>query len=281
MLLFSPTMRFFWEGIWAGGFHEPRRQLFDCELVYCSAGEFTLEIEGVRHRMRQGSLAIVPPQTWHESWTTATEQARRHCVHFDWVPGPAPRQKPIQCWSGEPFDTKLVNPVPAVIAAHLPLVSHQEAHAAVLPVMEMAVARIRQEDPLGVYLLWPVLNTLLMQKSGAAAQPAFPSKTARAVFAVRDFIETHYPDPQDYRTYRDLTRLSASHLCQAFSAFMGRPPLTYLNDLRLHHACRLLQQASMNVSEVAVAVGIPDPNYFARLFRRKFGVSPTRFLASK
>jgi len=97
---------------------------------------------------------------------------------------------------------------------------------------------------------------------------------------LRDHIDKHYAEPQGYETYRKLTRLSSSHLCRTFSDMIGQPPLGYLINLRLHHACRLFQESSMNIAEVACAVGIPDANYFSRLFRRKFKRSPSRFLSS-
>ncbi len=68
--LFQPAMRFFWEGLSRPGWHEPRRRLYDCELVYLSAGEFTLAFDGESHGLAAGAVAIVPPATWHESRTS-------------------------------------------------------------------------------------------------------------------------------------------------------------------------------------------------------------------
>lgn len=105
----------------------------------------------------------------------------------------------------------------------------------------------------------------------------FQNKTSRQVFMVRDFINENYAKSQNYGTYVNLTKLSGSHICQAFSSLIGKPPLAYLNDIRLHHACRLLRETSMSSKEIAVIVGIPDHNYFTRLFRKKFKRSPIRY----
>lgn len=281
MFLFSPVMHFFWEGEWQPGQVEPRRRLFDCELVYLAVGEMQLEIAETVHRLRPPAMVIIPPGVWHESRAALSGPVFRHCVHFDWVPEAVPQQKPLWSFFGDAYDARLVNPVPAEIAPHLPLVVSLASGDDVVTVLLSALEHIRREAPMGVHLLWPVLNTLLTRNLAAASRPVFPSKTARAVFVIRDFIENHYAEPQDYDTYRELTKLSASHLCQAFTGMIGRPPLTYLNDIRLTHACRLLQECAMNVSEVAAAVGIPDPNYFARLFRRKFSQTPSAFLARR
>ena len=42
-------------------------------------------------------------------------------------------------------------------------------------------------------------------------------------------------------------------------------------------ASLLASDASVSVKDVAVLVGFDDPNYFAKVFRRVFGTSPTEF----
>ena len=98
----------------------------------------------------------------------------------------------------------------------------------------------------------------------------------RALTSLKQLIDLRYAEPIGYPEFGRLTRLSTSHLCRAFAAWLGRTPTAYLNDLRLQHARRLLSESRLSVKEVARAVGIPNANYFARLFRRKFGSPPSR-----
>jgi AraC-like DNA-binding protein len=70
---------------------------------------------------------------------------------------------------------------------------------------------------------------------------------------------------------------SARHLTRLFDRYMGSSPIKYLSDLRLTRASELLACAQMNVTEIAVAVGIPDSSLFAKSFRRKFGITPTEY----
>lgn len=50
-----------------------------------------------------------------------------------------------------------------------------------------------------------------------------------------------------------------------------------IRDIRLTEACRLLDEG-LNVSETSYAVGIADPNYFTKCFKRRFGVTPSEYL---
>jgi transcriptional regulator GlxA family with amidase domain len=58
----------------------------------------------------------------------------------------------------------------------------------------------------------------------------------------------------------------------------GVPPAEYVLHERMRHAARLLTSHShLPVKEISVLTGFEDPNYFAKVFRRFFGTSPTEF----
>ncbi|MBA2480084.1 MAG: helix-turn-helix transcriptional regulator [Planctomycetes bacterium] len=68
------------------------------------------------------------------------------------------------------------------------------------------------------------------------------------------------------------------HARRVFIKARGRTPLDHLTELRIGHAKHLLATGA-RVREVAESVGLPDPYYFSRVFRRVTGRSPTHWLA--
>ncbi|MGH9621806.1 MAG: helix-turn-helix transcriptional regulator, partial [Bryobacteraceae bacterium] len=57
-------------------------------------------------------------------------------------------------------------------------------------------------------------------------------------------------------------------------------PLHYLNHSRLEHAARLLrEQSSVSVTNLALSCGFSSSQYFATLFKRRFGCTPREFRA--
>lgn len=54
----------------------------------------------------------------------------------------------------------------------------------------------------------------------------------------------------------------------------------YIRHKRLVRACELLKQG-YNVSETAYGAGFADPNYFSKVFRKAFGVSPTQYTSNE
>jgi AraC-like DNA-binding protein len=275
----DPVVRIFWEGRSVPPWHEPLRRIYDCELVYTSDGEFTLAIAEKSWRMTSGSIAIVPPATWHESSLGRSGHAMRHCIHFDWNRDFEGRPAPLMSFANEVFDESRVHAPPTDVAMKLPLVIPPDRTGPVLPILRMALDAFRSRGPAGDALLWPVLKLLVAADERTPARSVASGKTEKAVLTLKHHIETHYSSPLGYTDFAALTHLSRGHLCQAFSRIIGCPPTAYLNRIRLQHAQRLLLQPSMNVAEVGRAVGIPDANYFARLFRKHSGMSPTAFLA--
>jgi len=73
------------------------------------------------------------------------------------------------------------------------------------------------------------------------------------------------------------TGLSRQHLIYLFNRETGVPPIEYFLRMKMQKAGQLLHLTDLSVKEVAAAVGIHDPYYFTRLFRKRMGCSPTAF----
>ena len=64
-----------------------------------------------------------------------------------------------------------------------------------------------------------------------------------------------------------------------FHQATGQTPTRYLTELRIASAKRLLTAGAL-VKEAAEQVGLEDPYYFSRVFRRHTGMSPKQYLDS-
>lgn len=64
-----------------------------------------------------------------------------------------------------------------------------------------------------------------------------------------------------------------------FKKMTGTSPITYLNELRLRHAVKLLDiySANISVSELSYACGFTDPVYFSKKFKEFTGMSPLNY----
>ena len=268
----DPAVRFVWEGRWGAGAGEPPRLLYDCELVLVSAGAFELTLGRRRHHLHAGMLAVIPPGLSHASRVPESGSVVRHCVHFDWQRGDR-RPAPLFAWQGgDGFDPALVHVPPAAIAALLPLVRDLSGEPGVREALDLALRQLRRGDAMAPVQLGAVLRWLVAPPP--APPPAHRRRARERIVATMHHIDRHSANPIGHAELRRISGLGPSQLCAGFRLLAGCRPLVYLQQVRIRHAERLLCATDASVGEIARAVGIPDPGYFARVFRRHAGCTP-------
>jgi len=104
------------------------------------------------------------------------------------------------------------------------------------------------------------------------------SEEYRRMQHVIDHILANLEKPLPVEELARVSGLSRAHFSRIFAASEGMPPAEFVLQKRLQRAVKLLTKtADLPVKEVAIMSGFEDPNYFAKVFRRVFGASPTEF----
>lgn len=81
-------------------------------------------------------------------------------------------------------------------------------------------------------------------------------------------------------TLTDLSRVTffSPGYCEGvFKADMGRPIIDYIIKARIDEAKRLLAGTTRTLERISENVGFDDYNYFARMFKRRTGYTPTEY----
>ncbi len=92
-----------------------------------------------------------------------------------------------------------------------------------------------------------------------------------------EWIRAHLAAPISYRDICEEWYISPSTLYALFRKTYRCTVHQYIRQLRLEKARELLRSSTLSVGAVGDAVGFPSQNYFARLFREEYGVSPTAY----
>ena len=71
--------------------------------------------------------------------------------------------------------------------------------------------------------------------------------------------------------------ISKYHLAREFKRYTGFPPNEYLLRIRLQQAKLLLKNTSSPIKIVGELVGIANESYFARLFKKRIGMTPGEY----
>ena len=61
---------------------------------------------------------------------------------------------------------------------------------------------------------------------------------------------------------------------------MGLSFVSYLTKIRLEHAVELLRTTEDKTYVIASEVGYTEPNYFSYVFKKEYGISPSKYRAN-
>lgn len=92
-----------------------------------------------------------------------------------------------------------------------------------------------------------------------------------------DYLNKHYSDPITLQQMANEIYVSPSYISRMFKKELGVNFVDYLNEIRISRAKDLLGDINYKTYEVADSVGISNPHYFSKLFRRYVGMTPSEY----
>ena len=88
----------------------------------------------------------------------------------------------------------------------------------------------------------------------------------------------HYQEPSlSVEMICQELHISPAYFSTIFKKEVGESYVSYLTDLRLKKALELLKDTTDKTYVIAEKVGYSEPNYFSYVFKKKFGVAPSKY----
>jgi signal transduction histidine kinase/DNA-binding LacI/PurR family transcriptional regulator/AraC-like DNA-binding protein len=103
------------------------------------------------------------------------------------------------------------------------------------------------------------------------------SEARRIVRKTMAVIHRRYVSPVTRSELAAEVGVSERHLTRAFGQETGMSPMAYLSRYRIKQARLLLERGDQSITEVAMATGHSDSNYFARVFKEEVGMPPSAY----
>ena len=94
---------------------------------------------------------------------------------------------------------------------------------------------------------------------------------------IREFIRLHYKEDISLQDVAGSMNYSEAYFCKIFKQCFDKSFLVYLTEYRVEKAKALLADMKTNIQDVSAEVGYRDSNYFARVFKRSTGITPTEY----
>jgi AraC-like DNA-binding protein len=122
------------------------------------------------------------------------------------------------------------------------------------------------------------LGELNLQRRSPGRQTSTTEDNVRETIA---FMRQNLSQILTLEQLAEYARLSVPHYTFVFRKLTGKPPVKFFLQLKMWKAAELLSDPGRKVKDVADQVGISDPYYFSRLFKKMMGASPTKYRERK
>lgn len=91
------------------------------------------------------------------------------------------------------------------------------------------------------------------------------------------FIQQNYKNKVSLSDIAAAGVVGESKCCKLFSRYIVKSPIIYLNQYRANKSMILLRTTDKSITEIATEVGFCGGSYYAEIFRKWIGISPTAY----
>jgi AraC-like DNA-binding protein/mannose-6-phosphate isomerase-like protein (cupin superfamily) len=230
-------------------------------FIYCVKGAGWCEMAARRQAVQEGDLLVVPPGAPHAYGAADERPWTIHWFHAmgALVPeylrnlGITP-EKPV-VWLGE--DLRLISLFEEVQE----VIEHDYAYVDLLHASHTLAHLVS-------------LMVRLRQERGRGALDAEQKVTQCVVY-----MKQHLDQPLSVRALSALANLSPSRFTELFREQTGDSPHQYLQRLRVHQACQLLDSTNLSLKQIAAGLGYQDQFHFSRVFKAIQEMPPSDYRA--
>ncbi|MGN7359757.1 response regulator transcription factor [Paenibacillus sp. SAF-054] len=94
---------------------------------------------------------------------------------------------------------------------------------------------------------------------------------------IMHYLDGHFTEDVSLKSISEQFYVNPSYLSQLFRKVAKTTFLQYVTDKRIAYACRLLGSSRLTIYEVSEQSGYPNYFYFAKVFKKNVGKTPTQY----
>ena len=120
----------------------------------------------------------------------------------------------------------------------------------------------------------------LLSELERVAQPGTQASASQPVNIARQFrslLHAHFRTEHRVADYAAMLHISPNHLNKSVKTATGKSPSRWIDEAIVLEAKVLLYQSQYAIGDIATELGLEDPSYFSRLFKKYEGITPQAF----
>lgn len=236
-----------------------RKNHDDYILIYCSEGQGYLKTKLYDGPIGQGDLFILPPQTPHNYYSESSDPWTVFWFHF--------RGSEAHSY----YEYLYNNATDTIIQTH-----DIQTLAGFRELIDSARSSFSLESH--IYLS-SLLSHLLITISRAITRRV-TSGSGLDIDTIQAFMRQNIDKAVYLEDLARLSHVSKYHFSRQYHLLTGMTPLQHFSHIKIEHACSLLEQTKLSISDIAYQLGYDDALYFSRVFKKQMKLSPRAYRKS-
>jgi len=259
---------------------------YDHNLTGIVSGEVDFQIRNIKYHLTAGDVILIPPHCPHTITPTKENSLIQYILHYDFFydksrsffPENMSYKEYIQQYE-TPDIEKFLGSDPLIF--HLNTQEFLEYQTIFLHLLNEFKDRKPFYD-ISMKMLCINILILCLRSPKTSSHPTarYSSKVRTNVQRTLEYIHLNYDDPElDIEQIAAAIQISPKYLSLIFREETGTQIHKYLNHVRIEAAKKLAVLGTMNVTEIADAVGYRSIHTFSKIFKKTTGLSPSSYIA--
>ena len=252
--------------------HEGRKHVSRNMFIFLIAGEAEFRFDDRVFVMHPGDVLLIPKRTLYTARTE--ESCEYYFLHFQGDLEPCDAM-PAFSYERRHFSFAL----PPVQSPYIYLdefLQTEDRYPEFLSRIASCVGHATEMTHTARMLLNVEFERILILLGGICERTYSERRLPQTLDKILLHIRAHLAEPLSVHDLCTHFMLSRSYLARLFKQHLQMTPTAYINNEKMHYAAELLHNTDMNISEIAEYLGYCDVFYFSRLYKRTFGVPPSR-----
>ena len=248
----------------------------EAEFTRIEKGSCTYQIHLETYEVEEGDLIFIPPAVLHAISNEKEErmQSETYVFHMDFLGAKAADICALR-YLNPLMNQKLIPPF-VIKKGHL-------LYEKTAELFENINAEYDKKTP-GYEI---VIKSYLLQLVAALIPYCTRNTEADEILTehaiklkeVLSYIDTHYMEELTISELAGICFFSEYYFMRFFKKYMGMSCVQYIKNVRLERAADQFENGETNTLEVALACGFSNLSYFHREFKKKYGMTPKRFIS--
>ncbi|MCI5822262.1 MAG: AraC family transcriptional regulator [Lachnospiraceae bacterium] len=122
-----------------------------------------------------------------------------------------------------------------------------------------------------------IQRDMLIQLTQAVANAKKMTKYSPIIRDILAYLFANYTQNIHIQQLAEKNHISPEHLSRQFKKEVGNTITAFIAELRTQKAGELLKTTKLSISEIAMYVGYSDSNYFVKVFKKRYGMTPSAY----